>query len=365
LNLFRSRGSVNLVNQDRPARQRSLRDHNLGRALRLVAEAPGPLSRARIADATGVTRATASALVAELIAAGLLADVTLAPTSRSGRPATGVALAPGGPVARGLEVNVDYLAATAVDLSGAVVVERVVESEQRDRSPAEVLRAVKRLGVAVARGRRVLGTAVALPGLLREGRLLLAPNLGWHDVEVRRALGDAVAGNEADFAALAEVSADRRSFLHVSGDIGVGAGIVVDGALLRGSRGWAGELGHVTVEPDGPRCHCGARGCLEVYAGQEALDRDVGAAARALGIALAAALNVLDMETVVLGGAFAVRAPELLPGIRRELAERVLWARDAPPRVEVARQGPRAAALGAARSVVARVLERPDAWLVT
>lgn len=353
------------MKQALPARQRSLRDHNLGLALRLVAEATEPLSRARLAEATGLTRATASALVEELVTGGLLTELALAPTARSGRPATGLALAAEGLVGLGLEVNVDHLVAAVVDLAGTVVAERIVQADQRDRSPVEVLREVRRLGRAVARGRRVAGTSLALPGLLRAGRLLLAPNLGWHDVEVGRALGGVVVGNEADFAALAEVTVTRRSFVHVSGDVGVGAGIVLDGTLLRGARGWAGELGHVCVEPAGPLCHCGARGCLEVYAGQAGMSRDPDAAARALGIGLSAALNVLDIPTVVLGGAFAQRAAALMPGVQRELAERVVWAGVEQPRVEVGLLGARAAAVGAARSVVAGVLDWPAPWLVT
>lgn len=355
-----------------PARQRSLRDHNLGLALRLVSDAPEPLSRAGIAALSGLTRATASTLVDELLSAGLVQEEALAPTSRSGRPATGIALAAGGLGGIGLEINVDYLAATVVDLTGAVVHEQVVEADQRGRPPVGVLRSASRLAATTAKASRLrlAGLAVALPGLVTDGQLLLAPNLGWTDVDLRgpiRTFLPVTFDNEANFAALAEISPDLRSFVHVSGEIGIGGAIVVDGQLFRGTRGWSGEIGHVTVVADGPLCRCGARGCLEVYAGRDALASPEGLrrAGKALGTVLSGALNVLDVSTVVLGGTFAEHASTLLPAVQEQLAARVIWARLEAPDVVVARHGPAAAVLGAARSVVHTVLSEPQHWLVT
>lgn len=354
----------------KPARQRSLRDHNLALALGLVSTASSPLSRARIAALSGLTRATASALVEELLEAGLVCEVALPRTARSGRPATGIALSAGGLGGLGLEINVDYLAATVVDLTGAVVEQVVAEGDQRGRDPVEVLAALRSLALATqkaARPVRVVGAALALPGLLRDRRLLLAPNLGWRDVDIRLGRGlEPALDNEANYAALAEVTTVRQSFVHVSGEIGIGMGIVVAGNVYRGTRGWSGEIGHLTVEPDGPRCSCGARGCLEVFAGQEAIARH-GAerAGTALGTALAGVLNVLDLNTVVLGGSYAGMASALIPAIQHELRDRVLWAGLEAPVVEVAVHGRSAAVLGAARSVVTRVLSSPRDLIVT
>ncbi|MEV0185661.1 ROK family protein, partial [Streptomyces sp. NPDC050625] len=172
-------------------------------------------------------------------------------------------------------------------------------------------------------------------------------------------------------------------FVHVSAEIGIGAAVVVDGQLLRGTRGFAGELGHVPVRPDGPPCPCGGRGCLEQYAGEEAVlraaglepgedlvgllarraeggDEDVRRALRdagtALGIALTGAVNLLDPESVVLGGALAGLSPWLLPSLERELADRT--AGPACP-VSVSRLGSEGPLLGAAHSVVRAVLDDP------
>lgn len=344
-----------------PARQRSLRDHNVALAFQVVVEASAPVSRAQIALATGVTRATSSALVEELLAADLVTEVALPRTERSGRPATGIALSGGVLGGLGLEINVDYLAATVVELNGHVAHEDVLRGDFRLESSADVLRKAGQLARRAARasGLRVLGAAVALPGLLEDGRLL-APNLGWRDVDVTRRLRLGLPvefDNEANYAALAEVTPERRDFVHVSAEIGIGAGIVLGGQLFRGTRGWSGEIGHITVDPSGPTCRCGSRGCLEVYAGQAALEATgPDEVAAVLGRTLAGVLNVLDIGTVVLGGAYADQAAALVPGISAELAARVLWADLQPPVVLVAQHGTGAAALGAATSVVRNAL---------
>jgi predicted NBD/HSP70 family sugar kinase len=171
----------------------------------------------------------------------------------------------------------------------------------------------------------------------------------------------------------------------VSAEIGIGAAVLVDGRLLRGTRGFAGELGHVPVRPEGPECPCGGRGCLEQYAGEEAVLRAAGlepgtdrvgllaeraaegdakvrralsGAGTALGIALTGAVNLLDPETVVLGGALSGLAPWLLPSLERELARRTAGPACA---VTVSRLGPEGPLLGAAHSVVRAVLDDPAA----
>lgn len=374
-----------------PARQASIRNANLALVYDLILDAPAPLSRAALAAATGVTRATASALADALLDAGLVAEVSPPPATGAGRPAAGLIPAAEGPAGLGLEINVDYLAACVVDLTGAVRTTVISPGDQRGRAVAEVLGDLAALGreAASQAGLTVAGTAVAVPGLVEApyGRIRRAPNLVWQDVEIgaelRRVLPgtpfEPVIGNEADFAALAEAhgapdpssgtAAGRpvplTDFLYVSGEIGVGAGVILDRELFRGARGWAGEIGHVTVEPDGTQCRCGARGCLETVAGLEALRRDgPEAAASALGRAAAAAVNLLDLPAVVLGGAYALpEFAELVPGVEKALAEHVVSARWAPVAVHVSRRGTAAAVTGAATAVIRRVHADPAAWM--
>jgi predicted NBD/HSP70 family sugar kinase len=381
-----------------PARQGSIRDANLALLYRLIVDAPAPLSRAALAATTGMTRATASALADALLAANLVQEVSPPPATGAGRPAAGLVPATTGPVGLGLEVNVDYLAACVVDLAGQVRDSLTLHGDQRGRRPAEILGDLAGLARKVSPDLTVAGAAVAVPGLVEapHGRIRRAPNLAWQDVEIAHTLRellpgtpfDLAVGNEADYAALAEAhtaddgdggsraarpraAADRGAapltdFLYVSGEIGVGAGIVLGGEVFGGARGWAGEIGHVTVAPGGGLCRCGALGCLETVAGLEALQRTgPEAAAPALGRAVATAVNLLDMPAVVLGGVYARPefAADLLPGVERALAEHVVSARWAPVTVRVSRLGETAAAVGAAVAVVRRIHAHPAGWL--
>lgn len=396
-----------------PARQRDLRMSNLAGVLGAVADSPEPVSRARLAERTGLTRTTVSALVEPLLAARLLAEVEPAPRSGAGRPAAGLRLSGERVAALGAEVGVDYLAACVRDLTGAVRCRAVVPGDNRGVPPERTLArsadlAAQLLRAARAEGLEVVGATWAVPGLVDagRGRVLLAPNLGWSDVDAvdRLAASPHLAGlalaadNEATLAALAELghpppAAGRGSLLRVSGEVGIGAGLVLEGRLARGEHGWSGELGHVTIDPDGPRCTCGATGCLEVYAGQEAVLRAAGRtgaasttlgeggglaalleaaeagdpatlaalarAGRALGVAVAAAVNLLDVDAVVLGGVYAPLGRWVRPRVEAELAVRVLRARLRPVAVTVSTTGPDAAVLGAAARVLQEVLVRP------
>jgi predicted NBD/HSP70 family sugar kinase len=360
-----------------PVRQSSVRAHNLALVLQTVANRADQPSRAAIATFTGLTRATVSALVDDLIAGRLLVELEPPPRTGAGRPAAGLALSPDGPAGLGLEINVDYLAACVVDLAGTVR-HRVVRRLDRGLgSPAlsdlgslagEVVAEAAREGLTLA------GAALAVPGLVTaEGVVRVAPNLGWQDVDVPALLkaAPAFAGlpiavdNEANLAALGELRAGGGdpTFLYVSGEVGIGAGIVLDGILYRGGRGWSGEIGHVTIYPDGRPCRCGASGCLEQYAGQEQVADDPALAASALGIALSAVVNLLDIGVVVLGGAYAPVFDQLRDGIEAELHRRVLTADLSPVTLRPALLGPDAAMRGAADTVVREVRENPAAWL--
>jgi predicted NBD/HSP70 family sugar kinase len=397
-----------------PARQEGLRQQNLALVLQCIAAAE-PVSRAGIAAATGLTKTTVSSLVDDLVGAGLVTERGPEASGRIGRPASALALNRSGFVGVGLEVNVDYLAVCVANLVGEVRSLRTRPRDNRGQSPAKVLgRAVRMTNHAIASaqaaGLTVAGLAVAVAGPVETDRGLvrLAPNLGWVDVPVAEILARRLAtpnlpllvDNEANLAALGELwfggHDDLADFVHVSGEIGVGAGIVIDGELFRGVRGFAGEVGHVTVEPDGPPCRCGSRGCLEQLAGQEAILRAAGVAGaagtslgqpggsvaellararagepatlravagagRALGLALSATVNLVDPGTVVLGGLYASLEPWLREPLLAELSERAITQRWSPARVLASRLGPNAAVRGATGAVVKRVLADPSA----
>ncbi|WP_270888813.1 ROK family protein [Pedococcus sp. 5OH_020] len=393
--------------QSTSARQSSLRESNLGLVVRTVYASPTALSRAGVAGRTSLTRSTVSRLVDDLVAGGVLAELGQAEATGRGRPAT--PLVPGaGLAALGLQVNATYLAARVVDLRGTVVAERVEYADLVSSEPAPTLTRLAALSTQALKevpgDVRLVGAGLALPGIVSAdtGRLLLAPNLGWADVRpadlVRRA---AIAGltlnvgNEADLAArtVAEMAPGRpsslRDFVYLSGEIGIGGAAIVDGQVMQGRHGWAGEIGHVCVDPDGPVCPCGATGCLEQYAGRRALlaaaglppgstpaelrdaarsggrraERAVSRAVKALGIALAGVVNVLDIPDIVLGGDLGQIADVLAPGLEVQLRSRTLSARWVSPTIHTASDDPAPGATGAALRELSAVLAHPAAWL--
>jgi predicted NBD/HSP70 family sugar kinase/predicted XRE-type DNA-binding protein len=395
-----------------PAGQRSIRRQNLSLVLREVIER-GPLSRAGIAEAVGLTRSTVSSLVGELMDRGLLSDLGRAPVTGVGRPGQLVAISDKTVVGLGLEINVDYLAACILDLTGGVRFERFLLHENRGtpvQAVCDALGDLARNALSEAKARRLtpVGATVAVPGLVEveTGMLLTAPNLGWERTSVRTEVAARLrqprlyltADNEANLAALGELWLGRgrewRDFIHLSGEIGVGGAVVVGGELLRSGSGLGGELGHLSIDPDGPECPCGSRGCLERVVGQEALlraaglDAEVGTsigvpdggvrllaesaergdertldalaeAGRALGLACAAAANLLAPNTVALGGIFAPLFDWLAIPLREELAKRSFVSRCSGAEVVRSNLGAAAAVRGAASLTLHAVCADP------
>lgn len=388
------------------ARQASLRVHNLTLVLRHILEATSPPSRADIATATGLTRATVSVLVDRLLRTELIRELEPLTPQRAGRPAIPLAPASGTIAAIGIEVNVDYLGVCALDLAGEQVAERIVTGDFRNSDPRLVLARVAALAAEVVTdlqndGIRVVGACVALPGLVdsRSGPLRHAPNLGWRDLDVGLMLREHAVfrglpvrlANEANLAARAEASADGETdtFLYVSGDIGIGAAIVLNGEVYRGGHGWSGEIGHTVVDPRGPRCSCGSTGCLERFAGKDALmlgaglstDEPIGVlldaaergderalrsiadAGQALGVAIANFVNLVDVDHIVLGGLYAPLEPYLFHAISEQLRARVLSAPWASVTLRAATVGARAAMVGGAQAILRRLIADPASWV--
>ncbi len=386
----------------RPASQAGMRRQNLALVMGAVAAA-GPLSRAAVAARTGLTRAAVSSLVEELLTGALLAEGGTAPSGRVGRPGTSLTVNTEGPAGLGLEVGVDHLSACLVDLAGSTRALERVQAANRGADPAAVLDRLALLArqLTERHALRPVGVTVAVPGLLgpAPGVVAHAPNLGWRAVDVagllRERFGPPLGAlalqvdNEANLGAQAELwlADGAREAVHVSAEAGIGAALVVGGRLLRGARGYAGELGHVPVYPDGPPCACGARGCLEQYAGEAAVLRAAGLrepsgdrvaelarraardeppvlraldrAGAALGTALAGAVNLVDPAAVVLGGAYAELGRWLLPGMRRELAARVAVRPWDPVALTVSRLGRDGPVRGAAMVTIRRIIEDP------
>lgn len=379
-----TRPTINLrsaaLGKGNAANHSSIRESNLALVAAEVLGTGGGLSRADLAEATGLTKATVSRLVRELLAQGIVIEGEQDRTANIGRPGTPLFPAATTLVGVGLEVNTDRISGAALDLTGTLVDGFEVAGDFIGAAPSEVFPVLGReAGQMLDRLRsnpnvKIVGATLAIPGIIEQQshRVIFAPNLNWVDVDLLDDLlaifanGPWYVDNDANLQAAATAAVGwnlpdplPRSFLYLTGDMGIGGAIVRDGIIDRGPRGGAGEIGHTTIEPLGPDCDCGSQGCLERYAGKkailqaaglpfenspdkllEALERGdtkaleaVRRAGWALGIALANAVNLLEIDTVVLGTSLAPLLPWLEPSMKEQLARRVIG--DAGDSVEV------------------------------
>jgi predicted NBD/HSP70 family sugar kinase len=324
-----------------------VRRANRGQLLRTL-HRDGPLSRADLAKASGLTRASVSAVVRELMDDDVVEELGLSSAGGVGKPATLVDVAADGRHVLSIDLSEPArFVGAIVNLAGKVVVRRTYDRRDRTgRSAVTLVRRICRELVADAE-RPLLGIGVASPGIVDpRGVVVTAAHLGWTDVplgaDLAASFGVPVAvTNDANAAALAEltfgepVGVPPRHLICVRVDEGVGAGLVLDGRLFAGSSYAAGEIGHVVVVPDGAPCACGKRGCLEtevsepLLAGRlEAAGGDGAAvlqrAGEHLGTALATVLSALDVTDVVLSGSGAVATETFRSAAAAAIAARTM-----------------------------------------
>ncbi|WP_370412988.1 ROK family protein [Streptomyces fradiae] len=356
----------------------ALRSHNAALVLDLLRTAgEGGVSRLELAERTGLTPQAVSKITARLRAEGLAAEAGRR-ASTGGKPATVLRLVPSAAYAIGLHLDRDELTAVLLDLAGERVAERRAPLDLG--AGAETVLAVAGaevaalLGVGAGAGYEgeggkadlpVLGVGVAMPGPLdhrsgRPGRVTGFPEWDGFPLreELARRLGLPVALDKDTNAAalgLALRPGAPGSFAYVHLGTGLGAGLVLGGAVLRGGRTGAGELGHQTVQLDGPLCDCGGRGCLEVLCLAALARGDLPEAARVLGTGAANLVRLLDIDRVLLGGRAVLADPAVFAHGTREL----LTALGLPATVEIA-TGTTTVADGAAQLILAPVFGKQD-----
>jgi predicted NBD/HSP70 family sugar kinase len=269
---------------NRGADQSLARKHNRSQVLDLL-RLDGPLARSTLAEKIGLTRSTVSRIVNELTEQKLVREVKLARGGK-GRPGMLLELDPHGGSAIGLEIGVNFLAILLTDFTANVFWSERVDIPDNVGSDfyftqAEYLlqRALDR---ASDRGLRLMGVGVAIWGLVDQaaGIIRFAPNLKWRDVPLKdkweqKFKVPVYLENDANASALGEyyfgAGKNVDTFLYVSMDIGIGGGIISKGRLFHGSNGYAGEFGHLTINPQGARCNCGKIGCLETEVGRKVI----------------------------------------------------------------------------------------------
>jgi predicted NBD/HSP70 family sugar kinase len=393
------------VGQSRPADQAGLRRGNLALLVQTLRE-HGALSRAQLAVRSGLSKATVSSLVTDLEARGLVHDAGVS-AGGQGRPGQLVGLRPESVCGVGLDVHVGHVGAVVTDLGGTVLHQRRVICDVPSVGPERALDLLAELAVEAIGGvTNAVGVTVSVPGLVdtAAGLVTFSPRLRWRDVALVDGLAartgiplDHIAvDNDANLGAMAEVAAlDVADLVYLTGDFGIGGGVIAGGRLVRGSIGFAGEIGHMAMDPLGPYCSCGRRGCWETQVGlgallhaaadpddpvrDPALDLDprmriIRARAdqhdrrtldalhqigTALGLGVSFLVNLLNPAVVVLGGYFAALPEWLVEPIRNQVVAHVLAPGAGGAKVVGSRLGFTAATTGGALASLRRVLDDP------
>jgi predicted NBD/HSP70 family sugar kinase len=326
----------------------------------------GSMTRSALARSTGLSRTTISTLLVELIEQGLVSEGSADATRKgAGRPATVVQLDPSGGAAVSIDVGARHLAVAVGDLAHRVLAEHWTPLSQGHGAEEGLERAselvAEMLDDAGVDAGSVIGVAMGLPAPISQpDGLVASSNIlpGWAGVQVADEMSARLGmpvfvENDSNLGALAEsawgAGAGFHQLAYIKAATGIGAGLVQDGKLFRGTTGTAGEIGHTTVAEDGPICRCGNRGCLELYAGGTALlaalhqshpqietleqvvtlahenhpacARVLADAGRHIGVAIANLINLFNPGRIVVGGELA-GAGETVLGPMRVAAER-------------------------------------------
>jgi glucokinase-like ROK family protein len=383
-----------------------------------------PISRAGLSSVTQLNKTTVSSLVRELLENALIREIGVDPTVTDiGRPAINLEVNPEVGYIIGADIGVDYISIIATNFAIEIVLRRYENTLELTSQQKILHRAIAMLHdvhcelTSTGRGQPVFGIGLGLPGLVDHatGTLLFAPNLGWHDLPIREMLVQEFSlpiyvDNEANLAALGETyfGAGRESnyVLYVVSSVGLGGGIVIDGRVMTGAAGFAGEFGHMTLDPGGLHCSCGNYGCFETLVSQRALYRRIRSAvgkgkpsllveategdlnrltvpmivqaaqdgdsvARAaleetghwLGIGIANLVNALNPERVVFGGTLSLAHEYLLPVVKEVVGKRALRWSNETAEIVIAEHGPDASVIGGVAAVYREILSNPTRWI--
>ena len=370
------------------------------------------VSRAEIARQTGRSRSTISEVVSRLLPTGMIEEVGSG-ESRGGRRPILIEFRDSAGIILGVDIGAAHVSVALTDLRGGILEWREqdhpVRSDPEGTAALAIALGEECLAARGAGAPEPMGIGVAVPSPVDPGspyRILERILPAWHDFDLLGALRSrfkvpAFVDNDANLGALAEhhwgkaVGIDDFAYLKVA--TGIGAGLMIDGEIYRGATGVAGEIGHVAIDPRGPRCVCGNRGCLATFVGTRALvdrtrvllpdfpgsmlaaaDLDirsledaaiaddplalkvVGEAARNLGIVIAGVLNLMNPGSIILGGSLARLGDRLIEPLSKAVASRTLVASAAASDIRTSELGPRATVLGAATHVLVAALADPS-----
>jgi len=373
------------------AAQALLREHNLSTVLQLIHN-DAPVSRAQIAQTTGLNKSTISSLVESLLQRKLIHETGISPVG-TGRPATLLEINPQAGGIVGVELGVDFVAVALTDFKGNVLWQQIVNANPTDSQEETLAQTLKLCKKAIdfceSHNLFLLGLGISVPGTvnIEKGLLIFAPNLQWRDLPLQAFFAEHTGvkvfiENDANAAAIAEhlfgAARQSQNFIFIFAGIGLGGGLFLNGKLYRGDTGFAGEIGHspIMAEPFQAPCHCGNRGCWETYANQYSIIQRVSTrleanrnsmiprimdeqnaplsiaiikqaadagdqeaiealteTGTAMGIGFATLINTLNPEKIILGGPLSVVGNYLLPSAKSVATNHAL--QEMRPKVDI------------------------------
>jgi glucokinase-like ROK family protein len=399
-----------------------VRERNLAILLSYLWEAGRPVSRTYLVEVSGLNKSTVGSLLAQLQSWGFVRESGRS-DPRPGRPGVLIDLNPDAGRLIGVEIGVGFISVVVTDLKAQAIWRQKIETDtQVTLTHTQILEQSERLVheaiEATAHGGHLFGIGLGVPALIDHatGNVLFAPNLKWSNVPLRdqwqaRFGVPVIVENDANASALGEqmlgVAKQVDNFVYLSAGVGLGGGVIIGGKLYGGVGGYAGEVGHMTLEPEGPPCNCGNRGCWETLIGPTAIVERVQQAAgeghtpillsfpevdgnvkairmkhvfeaaergepvvlhvlddvgRYLGIGIASLLNAFNPSLVVLGGVLSLAGPYILPRVQREVDTRALAVTRRGVNITLSAFKFDACVMGGVSLIVREILSNPTAW---
>jgi predicted NBD/HSP70 family sugar kinase len=371
----------------------------------------GSVSRVAISRSTGISQSTVTGITAELLRGGMLLEKA-SDKSGGGRRPVPLSLNPQGAFTVGIHLSVNQVSVVLMDLQASIINTYSAPLDTTDLSVGKVVdtfvQAVQTcLWDSDFSKNQISGIGIAIPGLVnsRQGHIHYFPNYNWKDIKLTELVSKRIGvpvyiENSANTLVVFEqwfgIGRGADNFLLVTTEHGIGMGMVVDGKIYRGSRGVAGEFGHTTVDPNGPICRCGEKGCLEAICGNNAILRDAEAALKKgswkrkeegplkieeileeakkgnreliaiyrnvgekLGIGLSNLHKLLDPKKIIISGKGVLAGDLLFTPMKATLHKDISFQEDAPARLHIQKWEPTNYARGAGALVLQEIYNSP------
>ncbi|MEK3979093.1 ROK family protein [Psychrobacillus sp. FSL K6-2836] len=349
-----------------------------------------PISRASVASQVGLNKGTVSSLVNDLLEEHLIYESGPGESSGGRRPVMLLFNEKAG-YSIGIDLGVNYLLGVLTDLNGNIHTEKQITFKNLSYEEIEIklFETIEFLLTSTPDcPHGVIGIGVGVPGIVdKDDNILLAPNLNWRNVNLKEVLEDRyklpiIIENEANAGAYGEknfgVGKDFENVIYVSAGIGIGVGLILNGSLYKGSNGFSGELGHMTIQADGAKCRCGNEGCWELYASEQALARqaekleipsdmqdleglvklaesgnnDIVALFEQtgdyLGIGINNIINIFNPQQVIIGNRLAYSEKWLKESLNKRISNQALWFQQNDLQIDFSELSTKSTALGVA-----------------